>query len=371
MSHEIETKTQRLIEMLDREGLSGVILNGQHNFAWITGGGSNGVDLSRENGVASVLITNKSKRYLLSNNIEAPRMLAEEVSADDFELVEFAWQDEKTQADLAIKTAVNIAGGKIATDIPLHASARPIEGLIAPCRYELTAEELDRFRVLGKDAGVAVRRVFDIVRPGQTELEIASVIRAELGKYNIASVVTLVAADERIANFRHPVPTQKAWNKTLLIVTCAKRNGLIASLSRIACVGEIPNELTEKTEAAAFVNATFLANTNVGVKGSDLYEYAAEAYATRGFGEEINKHHQGGAAGYRTRDWVAHPANVETVKLNQAFAWNPSITGTKVEEAVIVLGSGAETITTSPDFPSITTVIDGKEFHSPGILNIH
>lgn len=368
---EIETKTQRLVEILGREELSGVILNGQHNFAWITGGGSNGVDLSRENGVASVLITNKGKRYLLSNNIEAPRMLAEEISADDLELVEFRWQDEKAQADLAIKTAANIAGGKVATDIPLHASALAIDSLIAPCRYELTVDELDRFRSLGKDAGIAMRRVFDVVRPGQTELEIASVIRTELGKYNISSVVTLVAADERIANFRHPIPTQKRWNKTLLIVTCAKRNGLIASLSRIGCVSEIPSELTEKTEAAAFVNATFLANTTVGVKGSDLYAYASEAYATRGFGDEINKHHQGGAAGYRTRDWVAHPASIETVKLNQAFAWNPSISGTKVEETVIVLASGVETITTSPDFPSITTVIDGKEFHSPGILNIH
>jgi antitoxin VapB len=368
---EIETKSQRLVEVLGREGLDGVLLNGQHNFAWITGGSSNGVDLSRENGVASILVTNKGKRYLLSNNIEAPRMFAEEVSADDVELIEFRWQDEKAQGDLAIKTAANIAGGKIATDIPLHASAPVIDALIAPCRYELTVEELERFRVLGKDAGVAMRRAFDVVRPGQTELEIAAAIRAELGKYNITSVVTLVAADERIANFRHPVPTQKVWNKTLLIVTCAKRNGLIASLSRIACVGEIPNELTERTEAAAFVNATFLANTVPGANGSDLYAFAAEAYVTRGFGEEINKHHQGGAAGYRTRDWVAHPASVETVKLNQAFAWNPSINGTKVEETVIVLGSGVETITTSPDFPSITTVIDGKEFHSPGILNIH
>jgi antitoxin VapB len=146
---------------------------------------------------------------------------------------------------------------------------------------------------------------------------------------------------------------------------------LIASLSRIACIGDTPDELAEKTEAAAFVNATFLANTRPGTNGSELYARAAEAYAERGFGGEINKHHQGGAAGYRTRDWVAHPASGEVVMHNQAFAWNPSITGTKVEETVIVTESGVETITKSPDFPSITSIIGGMEFHSPGILNIH
>lgn len=368
---EIETKTQRLVEMLSRENLGGVILNGQHNFAWITAGGTNGVDLSRENGVASVLVTNTGKRFLLTNNIEAPRMFAEEVSDADFELVEFPWQEEKAHGNLAVKTATDICDGKVATDISLHASAAAIDGLIAPCRYELTDGEIERYRKLGTDAGIAMRNVFDVITPGQTEIEIASAIRAELGKFGISSVVTLVAADERIANFRHPVPTEKTWTKTILIVTCAKRNGLIVSLSRIGHIGAVPDKLSKTTEATAFVNATFLANTAVGAKGADLYAIAAGAYSELGFGDEINKHHQGGAAGYRTRDWVAHPASVDVVRANQAFAWNPSITGTKVEETVIVLGSGVETITTSPDFPSIVTEIGGKQYHSPGILEIH
>ena len=59
---------------------------------------------------------------------------------------------------------------------------------------------------------------------------------------------------------------------------------------------------------------------------------AAKAYAEKGFADEIDLHHQGGAAGYRTREWVAHPNANDVVRNDQAFAWNPSITGTKVEE---------------------------------------
>jgi len=110
--------------------------------------------------------------------------------------------------------------------------------------------------------------------------------------------------------------------------------------------------------------------TRVGSTGADLYNVAADAYAANGFADEINRHHQGGATGYRTRDWVAHPQSRETVQMHQAFAWNPSITGTKVEETSIVTVDGIEIITSSPGFPQIESVIDGGSYFSPGILTI-
>ena len=89
-----------------------------------------------------------------------------------------------------------------------------------------------------------------------------------------------------------------------------------------------------------------------------------------GFADEIDKHHQGGAAGYRTREWVIHPNSTDVVESDQAFAWNPSITGTKVEETVIASGGQCEVITASPGFPQIVTTIDRVEYRSPGILEI-
>src|SRR5438445_3120872 len=109
--NELEEKTERIATMLERENLDAVLLNAQHNFAWLTGGGSNGIDLSRENGAASLLVTRKGKRFIVSNNIEMPRILAEEVSANDFEPVEFAWESEKAAGDLALKKARDLAGG--------------------------------------------------------------------------------------------------------------------------------------------------------------------------------------------------------------------------------------------------------------------
>lgn len=358
--------------MLSAENLGGVLLSSQHNFAWATGGRSNGINLSIEPGACFLFIRADGKKFVLANNIEMPRILAEEISPEEFEPVEFSWQTEKSSGDFVIGKAKSLAQGdkNIASDLSLSPNIRSIEGSIARCRYELTESEIERFRDLGKDAGSALSKIFELIKPGETEKTIARKVKNALLFYNIESVVTLVGADERIGKFRHPVPTANTWKKVLLIAVCAKREGLIASLSRIACIGEIPGELQRKTEAVARIFANFLAATKPGANGAEIYKIAADAYTEKGFGDEINLHHQGGAAGYKSRDWVAHPASAEIVQKNQAFAWNPSITGTKTEETVITTENGIEYLTASPDFPQIPVEIEGHEFFAPGILKL-
>lgn len=371
MSSEIDIKTERLQHVLRMHGIGGVLLNGQHNFAWITGGADNGVDRSRDNGIASILVTSSGKRFLLANRIEMPRLLDEQVSADDFEPVDFGWQEEKASSRFVIGIAIDLAGSaQIATDIPIDSSFPAIDGSIAYERGSLTAEEVERFRSLGSDSGIALKGTVARIASGQSELEIASALNSELDKHNIRSVVSLVAADERIAKYRHPVPTANRLKNTVMMVACARRGGLIASLTRIATIGKAPDDLIERTKAAAFVNANLWHATREGIEGRELYEIASRAYVEVGFAGEIDKHHQGGAAGYRTRDWVAYPECLDRVQPNQAFAWNPSITGTKVEETVIASNETCEVITASPGWPTITNTIDGVDYHSPGILEI-
>jgi Xaa-Pro aminopeptidase len=369
VGNELEEKTGRLVDLLAREDLGGVVLYTQHNFAWLSGGGQNGVDQSRENGVATLLVADDGRRFIVANNIEMQRMLAEEVQANEFEPIEFPWQDEKASGDPVLKKAGEVLGKKnLGTDIPIRTGARLIERSIAACRYTLTEAEIERYRELGRDAGAALRNVIDRIAPGETETEIAEKMRQELALGGMSSVVTLVAADDRVKQFRHPVPTENRWRKILMIVTCAKRHGLIASLTRLVCVGD--HELKKRIEAAAHINAKIHAATVPGETGAALYKVLADTYAQKGFANEIGLHHQGGATGYRTRDWVAYPQSTEIVQKNQAFAWNPSITGTKVEETCIVTADGIEIITASPDFPYISNIIDGREYLSPGIFSI-
>jgi antitoxin VapB len=101
-----------------------------------------------------------------------------------------------------------------------------------------------------------------------------------------------------------------------------------------------------------------------------LFAVAQRAYADAGYPGEESKHHQGGATGYRTREWVAHPASEETVQARQAFAWNPSITGTKVEETALLDERGMRIITTSPEWPSYDVRVNDGTLPAPAVLEL-
>jgi Xaa-Pro aminopeptidase len=372
MNVEIDEKLERLVRLIADEGLAGVLINSQHNFAWLSAGASNGIDLSREAGAGTLLVRRDGRRFVLANRIELTRLLTEELNGQGYEPVDFAWEEEKVNPTLVADLARSVMTEDLplGSDLPLGNSVRVVESAIARARYKLTDSEIDRFKTLGRDAGEAIGKMARTITQGLTEREVARQANDALSAINADSVVTLVAADERLRRFRHPLPTDLRWEKTLMIVVCARRGGLIASLTRIVCVGDIPDELIRRTQATAKVNARILAATKPGVSGAELYEVAARAYTDVGFPGEERLHHQGGAAGYRTRDWVAHPQCTEQVQDRQAFAWNPSITGSKVEETCIAFDHGIEIITTTPGWPSLSVKADGREYLLPDVLSL-
>ena len=367
---EFEEKLERVARLLAAENLGGVLLNAQHNFAWLTCGGRNGVDQSRDPGVGTLLVRRDGRRFVLASKIEMARLLAEELSGQDWEPIEFGWAEEKASPAFIAEQAQALleTGAALGADWPIGGGARFVEGALTRLRYSLTDAELERYRALGRDAGAAIGEVARSLTPGLSEREIARRAADALAAAGAAAVVALVAADERLSLYRHPVPTARQWEQVVMIAVCARRGGLTASLSRIVRAGRVPDELQRRTEATARVNAKLLAATKPGVTGAALYEVAARAYADEGFPGEEQLHHQGGAIGYRTREWVAHPRNAEQAQARQAFAWNPSITGTKVEETCIAFDDHGEVITASPGWPAISVEVEGVRYELPGML---
>ncbi len=98
---------------------------------------------------------------------------------------------------------------------------------------------------------------------------------------------------------------------------------------------------------------------------------AQAAYAIAGLPDEWRLHHQGGAAGYEPREYLALPGSQDEVHEGQAFAWNPSITGTKMEDTMLVGEEINEVLTEIPDWPTIP--VDIGQVHGAGAkrLRIH
>jgi antitoxin VapB len=288
-----------------------------------------------------------------------PRMLGEVLAGLDYTPIVYPWVDDQDPAH-AVRAARGVLknGSALAADWPLPETSS-IEPRLMRARARLTDGEVARYRRLGHDVGLALGHVCRALTPGDAEIDIARTVVDAAAGVRARAIVTLVGSDDRLRRYRHPVATAAAWKHVVMIALCAERDGLVVSLSRLVAAGA-PADLEARTRAAASVFGRVLAATRPGASGSRLYDALVAAYAAAGHAGEEAHHHQGGAIGYRSREWIAHPRSQEVVEERQAFAWNPTITGTKVEDTALVVGERTDIVTSTPDWPSIDVEGDLK-----------
>jgi Xaa-Pro dipeptidase len=360
MEKEIEIKWERLKRFFKEKELDGFLINKVSNFAWFTGGKINYVGLHTEIGVCKLLIT-ENKIYYLTNNIEYPRISEEELKSSGFEPVIENWYEEKF-VDRIRKLGCKLVG----SDIEYFPSF--IQFNIEELHFPLLPEEIERYKEFAKEASEIMTEVCKEIKSGEKEIEIAGKLSERLWSRNIVPVVLLIASDERIEKYRHPVPTEKKIERYVMVVLCARKYGLIVSLTRLVHFGKLSDELKKKHISVCKVDASFIKNTKKGTKISDVFEKGIKVYEDEGYPEEWKKHHQGGPTGYLTRYFRATKYTYELITENQAFAWNPSITGTKSEDTIITKENGQLIITEDKNWPMIKVEIEGEEILRPDIL---
>jgi Xaa-Pro aminopeptidase len=366
---EHDEKIERVARVAQAAGVQGVLLAAHHNIAWLTSGRHNRIDASRETGSARLLVTADGRRFVLANAIEMPRMLDEVLAGLGYEPVEYPWTDDQ-DAGHAVRTARERLGGAavLGADWPLP-DVTVLESALARTRAPLTDGEIQRYRILGREVGLTLGNVCRALTPGDDERDIARTVVDAAAGIHARAIVTLVGSDDRLRRYRHPVPTATTWRHVVMVALCAERDGLVVSLSRIVTAGG-PADLDARTRATASVFGRLLDATRPGATGAALYATAADAYAAAGFPGEELKHHQGGAIGYRAREWVAHPGSQEVVQARQAFAWNPTITGTKIEDTALVIGDDVEMLTTTPDWPLVSVGTDARAIRASDVWRL-
>jgi antitoxin VapB len=186
-----------------------------------------------------------------------------------------------------------------------------------------------------------------------TEVELAGVIAKSCWSRDLEPVVLLVAGEERIEKFRHPLPTVAPLGSRFMGVICARRKGLIASVTRIASFTRIDAETQSWYDRLLDVERVFINESQVGAKLSDVVKKGVAEYRNQGFdAEEWTRHHQGGPTGYLPRDFPAHEKTEREITSFNALAWNPSGKGLKVEDTLLTTPSGPEILTIDPKWPT-------------------
>ena len=359
---ELDAKHDQLVEWLKAQGLAGVLIRRNENVAWITGGA---VELRvltpGETGVASLLVTAEGKRYYFTTENEAPRLHDEEFGALDFEPVLFPWC-----ADDTVAAAAKLADGPLGSDTPGHC-LMPVN--FYPMRAALSESEIARYRWLGAETAVATVEALNEVEPGLSEYDLEAITSSGLLRRGILPSVALFAVDDRIFKYKHAVPRGKRLKQYGMLNLCSRKWGLAISITRFIHFGPLPEELAARFNSAAQVNAALLNASRVGATSAELFKVAQEAYASQEFPGEERFHHQGGPTGYGEREWVATPQGAEVVVNNQAFAWNPSIRGGKVEDTVILCDGVIENLTQTPELPVLSdAIVEGSTYAAAGVL---
>ena len=358
---ELETKHQQIVEWLRGENLDGILIRRHENIAWLTGGAVEVRVLTPgETGIASLLVTAEGARYYFTNNNEAPRLADEEFGALDFEPVIFPWY-----ANTTTDKALELARGQVACDVPTPGFAH---ANLYPLRASLQETEIARYRWLGAQTGKAVSDALMNLERGNSEHIIEAQVAVELLRRGIQPSVYLMAADDRILKYKHAVARNGKIDRFAMINLCARKWGLSVSITRFVHFGAPPADLLEKFHAAAQVNAALLDATREGATSAALFRAAADAYDRAGFPGDEQQHHQGGATGYWEREWIATPDGSDQVRSNQAFAWNPSVRGGKVEDTVLLKNGQIELLTPTPDLPSLESSANGTRYPATGVL---
>ncbi len=334
---------ERIRGWLKEKDYDAVILGRRDNYTWVSGGAKNHVLSSTEVGV-SYYIIGRDSIDVVADSSDLPRIREEQNPLEGAaHLVPwYESMDEYLAAMIRDKKCVSDTG---------IAGTKNMQEELQELRMKLTDTEVDRYREIGILCAQIVEGVCKEARPGDTEEEVAGRLKCRCIENGISPDCVLVGADERILNYRHPVPTDKKVTKSLMVVLGGEKYGLNISMTRIVYFGEVPEEIRLRYEKTIYIFACMQMMMKDGMTFGEYFGKVQKLYSEAGYEEEWKMHHQGGPTGYACREFVMLPEMKKTLREGWAYAWNPTIQGTKCEETTYLSKEGTQTFTRTKEWP--------------------
>ncbi len=333
---------------------------------WIAGGLSDPVDVTATNDPAWAVVS-KSGRALITNEIEAPRLLGDfDLDALGWEVVTVPWFDASAPLRAA-SSFCGVAPAELLSDS--DAFGTNVSAAIVRERMVLSEPERDDLRALGAQAARALEVGVDAWRPGVTsDFEIAAAISGELERCGAKAVCLIVGGDERLRRVRHPLAIGAVVHEALMAVVVARRGGLHVAATRTA-VTSADDPIIALSDRLESVHRAVLGSSRPGHSWGDATEALAKGYENIGEAGLWREHFQGGPIAFEQREFELAPPLTDSpfwnleCSLNTAVAWNPSLRGgAKIEETYLVGTDGFEMITNSGEWA--TTSTEGGMQHS-------
>ncbi len=321
-------KIGRIRALLDSFDAQSIVLTSAESLSWLFEGARVNVPLGGAPVLAAIVHRSGELEVTAYSN-EAARLISEELDVD--------------------VTPVPWFGSLVVEGDGLSESAVLPE--LRAARAALLPRERARYATFGVELARAATRVIRQAEPQTSERALAALAAYEIVALGAEPVVLLVAGQDRVAH-RHPLPTTGALGDRAMLVIGARRHGLVVNLTR--WVAEDPHESV--TDAAlAEVEADAFAATRPGRALFEVLADIGDSYPRPGLAAAVGlKHHLGGPDVGGGRDPRATPTASDVVQDGQAFAWNPSAPGSKVEDTVVIDAGGVTVLSSDPEWPTRT-----------------
>lgn len=356
-------RIEELRKLMQSKAAHGLLISRCENFAWLTFGGRSHITLRETEGVASVLIT-ADRIQIFVNNIERQRLFKEEIPeeiTEFFEPFEYSWWE--TERPFIVPY---IEEKKVLSDTGRYGT-EAVD--LTEFRLVLSEPEIKNYRNLGKTVDRILEKIGNELTPELSELEVEGMIYKAFMTEDIEPILGLVFSDKSALEYRHNLPRNLKLGKKAFFSVCARQRGLVVSSTRSVLFDNNPGFI-DQHRRNCLVDAAAIAFSRPGIKLSEVFSKIQESFGEAGFAQEWKKHHQGGLAGYLSREMVASPYGDYLMRPGNAIAWNPTIKGTKSEDTAIIGESGNEIISypDNSNWPEISFEINGQTIRRPDIL---
>jgi len=340
-------KLGMLRDVATRHGVGTLVLRDPATLGWLLGARVH-VPQTLDTACLDVVVEDaltEPRLRLVTNAIEAPRLRETELAGLDAAWEVAPWWDAREHR--------LPAGATVGADRPLPGIV-DVAADLAAVRRVLTAHQAAQLRAVCHDAAQAATAAAKRLSPRLSEYAAAGTLAAELLDRALDPIVLFAAGHERIGPHRHPLPTTAPLGSRAMLVCCARRHGLVASVTRIIAFEPLRPGDHDRYRALLAVEAAFLDATRPGVRLGDAFNTGIAAYARHGFDpDEWHRHHQGGFSGVQPREFLAHTTSDIRIPPRSVIAWNVSGDGWKAEDTCLVGADGPEPLVHDPGWPAL------------------
>lgn len=358
-------KLERIYRLLERESYAALVFGRRDNFAWLTGGKESGVVLNQEKGFV-YLVVMRDRKIAVSMHADARKAQEELLAGMGFEMIVLDWKSSGIEAYIEEL----LRGRRFLSDCILSGASYDQDEM-NELQYPMTECEVSRYKELGRLTDMILKETAAKIKEGMTENALKAEFLKLCAEYDVQADVLLLGSDDRIKKYRHCTPTDKRIKKTILISPVLRKYGLHSNVARMACIGEVPEEMRSRYDTVCRIQAEIIAACREGMLFKEIFELQEKLYRDAGYKDEWLLHRHGAPVGYMLSDGEVLYSKTRRIKKNQAYEWYITIAGAKSAELAMNVEGKQEVLSLAGEWPEKEyTAVSGIKISLPDILSI-